>query len=103
MPLVLGTSYDYGLNITEGLRAKRASDGNLVVTKGMPLRSNGSVPVRYEIRDLQRDSDKWSLYLLALDLMQFTDQSVPTSWFQISGGLHSQVSMSLRAGISDQV
>lgn len=89
MSLVLGKNYDYGVNITEELKAKRASSDTVVVTRGMPLRANGSVPVRYEIRDLQNDADKWTLYILALDMMQYTDQSVVTSWFSISGGLQN--------------
>lgn len=88
---VLGTSYDYGFDVTEGLKAKRASSSSIVVTTGMPLRSNGSVPVRSEIRDLQQDTDKWSLYILALDLMQYTDQSDITSWFGISCEFRSKL------------
>lgn len=85
MPLALAQSYDYGFNVMEGLKAKREpSADNILVTRGMPLRSNGSVPVRYEIRDLQKNTDKWSLYILALDLMQYTDQSLPSSWYSIS-------------------
>lgn len=84
IPSALGTSYNYGFNVTGELKAKRAPSDALVTT-GMPLRSNGSVPVRYEIRDLQKDTDKWTLYILALDLMQYTDQSVVTSWFSIAG------------------
>lgn len=96
MPLVLAKSYDYGINITEEIKAKRASSDSTLVTTGMPLRSNGSVPVRYEIRDLQKNTDKWELYILALDLMQYTDQSVISSWFSISSALHRKISMPLR-------
>lgn len=96
MPLVLAKSYDYGINVTEEIKAKRASSGSILVTTGMPLRSNGSVPVRYEIRDLQKNTDKWSLYILALDLMQYTDQSVISSWFSISSALHRQILMPSR-------
>lgn len=88
MASVLGENYNYGINITEGLKAKRASSDGIIVTTGMPLRANGSVPVRYEIRNLQQDTNKWELYILALDLMQYTNQSVITSWFSISGAFH---------------
>ncbi|CAN8098897.1 unnamed protein product [Discula destructiva] len=82
--LVAGTSYDYGFDAMKGLRAKRQA-GGIIVTKGMPLNRDGSVPVRLEIRDLQQDPDRWTLYLLALDMMQYTDQSDQTSWYSILG------------------
>lgn len=87
VPLAWGTSYDYGFDITKALKAKRQSQGT-IVTSGMPLNEDGSVPVRLEIRDLQQDADRWSLYILALDLMQYTDQTDPTSWFGITSMLH---------------
>ncbi|PSR97483.1 common central domain of tyrosinase-domain-containing protein [Coniella lustricola] len=79
----LCTSYDYGFDIIKSMNSKRQADGTIVTT-GMPLRSDGSVPIRLEIRDLQQDTNQWSLYILALDMMQFTDQSDPTSWFSIT-------------------
>lgn len=85
--LVLGTSYNYGLDITKGLKDKRQL-GGVVVTTGMPLNQDGSVPVRLEIRDLQQDPNRWTLYILALDMLQYTDQSEQTSWYAITGRLH---------------
>lgn len=85
--LVMGQSYDYGFDVTRAYNAKRQLGANIVVTTGMPV-GPGPVPVRPDIRDLQKDSDKWSLYILALDMMQWTEQSQPTSWFSIGGTLH---------------
>lgn len=85
--MVLGTSYDYGFDVTKAHQSKRQSDG-IIVTTGMPLNEDGSVPVRPEIRDLQQDVDRWSLYVLALDMLQYTDQSEPTSWFGITSTSH---------------
>ncbi|KAF3762479.1 Di-copper centre-containing protein [Cryphonectria parasitica EP155] len=81
--MVLCTSYDYGFDVTKALKAKRQRS-NTIVTTGMPLSADGSVPVRSEIRDLQQDANKWSLYILALDMMQYTDQMDPSSWFAIT-------------------
>jgi tyrosinase len=86
MSLTLGQSYNYGFDVAKAYHAKRQLGGNMVVTTGMPVGS-GPVPVRPDIRHLQKDPDKWSLYILALDMMQWTDQSYPTSWFSISGKL----------------
>lgn len=85
--LVVGQSYDYGFDAARSYNAKRQLGGNIVVTTGMPV-DPGPVPVRPDIRDLQKDPDKWSLYVLALDMMQWTEQSQPTSWFAIGGTLH---------------
>lgn len=86
--LVAATSYNYGFDVTTALKAKRQS-GGIIVTQGMPLNRDGSVPLRVEIRDLQQNPDKWALYILALDMMQFTVQSDETSWYSILGTLHS--------------
>ncbi|KAG6363418.1 hypothetical protein INS49_008517 [Diaporthe citri] len=78
----MGQSYDYGFDVARAYNAKRQLGGNIVVTTGMPA-GPGPVPVRQDIRDLQKDPDRWSLYILALDMMQWTEQSQPTSWFSI--------------------
>ncbi|KAJ4414265.1 hypothetical protein N0V82_008047 [Gnomoniopsis sp. IMI 355080] len=82
--LVAGTSYNYGFDVIKGLKNKRQS-GGFIVTTGMPLNADGSAPVRREIRDLQQDTDRWALYILALDMMQYTDQSDQSSWYAITG------------------
>lgn len=88
--LALGQSYNYGFDVTRAYNTKRQLGENLIITTGMPVGS-GPVPVRPNIRDLQKDPDKWALYILALDMMQWTDQSQPTSWFSITGMLHCAV------------
>lgn len=85
--LVLGQSYDYGFDVDKAFNAKRQVDGEPVLTTGPPV-TGKAVPVRPEFRDLQQDPDRWSLYILALDLMQYTTQDEPTSWFSITGTLH---------------
>lgn len=84
---VLGQSYDYGFDVAKAFKVKRQLEGERIITTGAPL--NGEiVPTRPEIRDLQQDPDKWSLYILALDMMQYTTQPDPTSWFSITGTFH---------------
>jgi tyrosinase len=46
---------------------------------------DGSVPLRLEIRDLQRYPDLWNLYILGLDRLQSIDQSELLSYYQLSG------------------
>ncbi|KAI0898379.1 Di-copper centre-containing protein [Annulohypoxylon nitens] len=80
--LVHPGQYDYGFNADVRLR-KRDPVQSRIVT-GVP-RINGKAQPRPDIRDLQKDEDKWSLYILALSWMQFTDQEKPFSWYQITG------------------
>ncbi|KAI0383782.1 Di-copper centre-containing protein [Hypomontagnella monticulosa] len=80
--LVQPGQYDYGFNIDHQLR-KRAPSQSIVVS-GLPL-VDGKPPLRQDIRELQKDEDMWSLYILALSWMQFTEQESPFSWYQITG------------------
>ena len=48
---------------------------------------DGSLPVRREIRDLEKDQHLWTLYLLGLDYMQSSEQDDPMSWYKIMGKL----------------
>lgn len=77
--------YDYG-GIDRSNAIKRQSSSPYVVT-GVHTGSgpNGSVPLRLEVRDLERDPTTWTLYLLGLDMLQFTNQMELLSWYQITG------------------
>ncbi|KAB5551230.1 hypothetical protein GE09DRAFT_1223030 [Coniochaeta sp. 2T2.1] len=74
--------YDFGPDVH--LRLKRQE------TKGpWILRSlasvDGELPLRREIRDLENNRDQWTLYLLGLSMMQFTNQTDNISWYKITG------------------
>jgi len=62
-------------------------DGDFFAVTGP--KANGSVPLRKEIRELQKDTTMWTLYILALDMLQYTNQSDMLSWYQI-GGIHGE-------------
>lgn len=47
--------------------------------------SDGSVPFRKEIRELQKNGDQWNLYLIGLRRFMDMDQSEKTSYYQIAG------------------
>ena len=47
--------------------------------------SNGELPNRIEIRELQKDDVPWNLYLYALNRFQAKDQSDMLSYYQVSG------------------
>ena len=81
--LALGhyTAYDYGFDV-HGRVKREVGQASRVVVRGD---GGPDIRVRQEIRQLERDQDVWNLYILALSMMQFTDQSEPTSWYGITG------------------
>lgn len=78
---VIATShYDYGDDRTS-LIVHRGSN---IILEGVH-NSDGSLGTRPEVRDLEKDSTTWALYLLALDWMQSVDQSDSSSWYALMG------------------
>lgn len=76
--------YNYGID--RSLIAKRQSINGIVVTGILNGNSlNGSLPVRLEIRNLEKDQDVWTLYMLGLDLLQSIPQDEKLSWYQLAG------------------
>ena len=46
----------------------------------------GPVPIRREMRDLERNyPDQWNLYLLALSEFQAIDENEQLSYYQVAG------------------
>lgn len=74
--------YDYGHNTS--LRLYKRDFGQSSVVGSLPL-VDGQPQPRLEIRDLHKDKDLWSLYILAVSWMQYTSQDSPFSWYQIAG------------------
>ena len=46
---------------------------------------DGSVPIRMEIREMQKNADLWNLYILGLDRLQSVGQKELLSYYQLSG------------------
>jgi tyrosinase len=49
------------------------------------LTLQGSVPIRLEIRDLQKNTDQWNLYLLGLTAFKNVDETSDLSYYGIAG------------------
>lgn len=77
------TGYDYGQDVDRLFHKRQVSQTPIV--SSLPPLANGSIPRRKEIRDLERHHEHWTLYILALDWMQYADQTDPFSWYGISG------------------
>lgn len=75
-----GYNYAQDVRMTLG---KRQIDQSPFTT-GLPL-VDGSIPLRVEIRQMQKYHEQWTLYILALSWLQYTDQEDPYSWYRLAG------------------
>ncbi|KAM3437318.1 hypothetical protein MY4824_003859 [Beauveria thailandica] len=76
-------SYDYGIDMDQLVR--RQDPSAKVIVGRLPLASNGSTPVRLELRDMRKDGYMWDLYVLALSMFQSVSQEQSLSWYQVAG------------------
>lgn len=72
------------------LQARQSGSSN-VITKGA---DDGTAYIRLEIRELQKDEDKFNLFVLALESFMSKPHTDPQSYYQISGEYHSASSVS---------
>jgi tyrosinase len=78
-------NYKYSMD-RNPLSKRQSSSFNPIVTGAQGgIGPHGSAPLRREVRDLETDSTTWTLYILGLDMMQYTDQNDIYSWYQIAG------------------
>jgi tyrosinase len=78
--------YDYGVDRDKIIKRQTVLTGFYAITGIEPsMGLGGSVGVRKEIRVLEQDPVMWTLYILGLDTLQYTDQSDMLSWYQIAG------------------
>ncbi|KAL7818608.1 hypothetical protein V8C26DRAFT_434404 [Trichoderma gracile] len=80
---VSAQDYDFGVDIIS-LTRRRDSSAPIVVGR-LPSASNGSTPLRLEIRDVKADKYRWDLYILALSMFQSVSQDDPLSYYQVAG------------------
>ncbi|KAL7934581.1 hypothetical protein V8C35DRAFT_326972 [Trichoderma chlorosporum] len=81
--LVSAQDYDFGVDVVS-LTRRQDLNAPIVVSR-LPLASNGSIPLRPEIRDLKTDKYKWDLFILALSMFQSVSQDDPLSYYQVAG------------------
>lgn len=77
-------SYDYGADPPR-LPKRQSSESFPIIGVHTGSDVNGSVPLRIEVRELEKDPVAWTLYILGLDMLQYTPQSDMLSWYQIAG------------------
>jgi hypothetical protein len=76
-------SYNYG-DLASGLPLLEYTSPYPIVGAPFPDKTS-PVPVRQKIRDLEKNTDLWTLFILGLDKLQSVDQQDPLSWYQIGG------------------
>ncbi|KAH0495878.1 hypothetical protein TgHK011_009406 [Trichoderma gracile] len=96
--LVSAQDYDFGVDIIS-LTRRRDSSAPIVVGR-LPSASNGSTPLRLEIRDVKADKYRWDLYILALSMFQSVSQDDPLSYYQVAA-LYEQELHKLAGAIAD--
>ena len=77
-------SYEYGIDRNAIL--KRQSPSSFAIN-GIHTGTGpgGSLPLRLEIRDLEKDNTTWTLYLLGLDMLHSKNQTEMLSWYSLTG------------------
>ncbi|CZT13854.1 related to tyrosinase precursor (monophenol monooxygenase) [Rhynchosporium graminicola] len=78
------SSYDYGADPPR-LPRRQNSESFLITGVHTGNGTNGSLPLRIEVRDLEKDPVAWNLFILGLDMLQYTPQADTLSWYQIAG------------------
>ncbi|KAK4128712.1 Di-copper centre-containing protein [Parathielavia appendiculata] len=73
--------YDYGFDISRRVKREVARRSELVLQP----KTSSDLVVRQEIRQLEQDKDVWTLYILGLSMLQFTDQASPASYYGLAG------------------
>ena len=81
--LVSAQDYDFGVDVIS-LTRRQDPTAPIVVSR-LPSASNGSTPLRLEIRDVKADKYRWDLYILALSMFQSVSQDDPLSYYQVAG------------------
>jgi hypothetical protein len=81
---IANTSYDYGIDRSTILKRQ---DSSFYAITGVHTSADPdiSTAIRHEIRSLEQDNITWTLYILGLDMLQYTNQTEMLSWYQIAG------------------
>lgn len=77
----IAPGYDYGQDVGHLLQKRQVGQGRPIVT---PITYSGTIPLRPELRQIEQNHEQWTLYILALSWMQYTDQTDPLSWYGIT-------------------
>ncbi|KAK8151449.1 hypothetical protein BKA80DRAFT_322963 [Phyllosticta citrichinensis] len=68
-------------HVLESLPRRQTGGGTFTITGA----DSGSTELRLEVRDLQRSTEQWNLYLLGLQKFQAMDQDDKLSWYSVMG------------------
>lgn len=79
--------YDFGLGMSRLTRRRSQTHNTLVFNQlaSVTEDDDDNKALRMEIRDLEKNEDQWTLYILGLSMMQYTNQTDEISWYQVTG------------------
>ncbi|KAK3300469.1 uncharacterized protein B0H64DRAFT_428534 [Chaetomium fimeti] len=75
------SAYDYGFNVNKRIKRQLDPRSTMVVQD----KTGGDIHVRQEIRQIEQDRELWTLYILGLSMLQYTDQASPMSYYGLAG------------------
>jgi tyrosinase len=75
------SAYNYGFNVKKRVKRQLDRRSTMIVQE----RTGGDIQVRQEIRQVEKDQDLWTLYILGLSMLQYTDQASPMSYYGLAG------------------
>jgi tyrosinase len=75
------SAYNYGFDVKKRAKRQLGRRGAMIVED----KTGGDIQVRQEIRQLEQDQDLWTLYILGLSMLQYTDQGSPMSYYGLAG------------------
>ncbi|KAL2172055.1 hypothetical protein VTG60DRAFT_425 [Thermothelomyces hinnuleus] len=75
------SGYDYGFDVKKRVKRQLGQRSAMVVQD----KTGSEIQVRQEIRQLEQDHDLWTLYILGLSMLQYTDQESLVSYYGLAG------------------
>lgn len=75
------SAYNYGFDVKKRAKRQLGRRSTMVVQE----KADGDIQVRQEIRQVEKDEEMWTLYILGLSMLQYTDQASPMSYYGLAG------------------
>lgn len=75
------SAYNYGFDVKKRVKRQLNRRSTMIVQE----RPGGDIQVRQEIRQVEKDKEMWTLYILGLSMLQYTDQASPMSYYGLAG------------------
>ncbi|EAQ93199.1 hypothetical protein CHGG_01434 [Chaetomium globosum CBS 148.51] len=75
------SAYNYGFDVKKRVKRQLGRRSTMVVQEKI----GGDIQVRQEVRQVEKDQELWTLYILGSSMLQYTDQASPMSYYGLAG------------------